>query len=239
MGEGETNEFPLIWTQPQTQTRRRVLDREKVVAAAIGVADEAGLDGLTMKAVAARLGPYSPMALYRHVHSKEGLFDLMLDAATAEIPLPGEPGGDWRDDLRTLALETRRMTSRHPWFAVLIHARPPAGPHMMRRLEFMLTVLVRQGATVGEAMTYAALVDRHVLGSALQDSEEARQERRQGLDDDARLYAAISALRELAAADGGLPHLTEWLTHPAGPTPEERFAIGLDFVLDGIAARLA
>ncbi|MEU7910138.1 TetR/AcrR family transcriptional regulator [Microbispora bryophytorum] len=236
MGEGETTAFPLIWTQQSP--RRRGLDREKITAAAIGVADEAGLDGLTMKAVAARLGPYSPMALYRHVHSKEGLFDLMLDAATAEVPLPGEPGGDWRGDLRTLALETRRMTSWHPWFAVLVHARPPAGPHMMRRLEFMLAVLVRRGATVGEAMTYAALIDRHVLGSAQQESEEARQERRQGLDDDARLYAALAALRELAAADGGLPHLTEWLTHPAGPTPEERFAIGLDFVLDGIAARL-
>ncbi|WP_182899443.1 TetR/AcrR family transcriptional regulator [Microbispora sp. H10830] len=237
MGEGETNAFPLIWTQQPP--RRRGLDREKITAAAIRVADEAGLDGLTMKAVAARLGPYSPMALYRHVHSKEGLFDLMLDAATAEIPLPREPGDDWRGDLRTLALETRRMTSRHPWFAVLVHARPPAGPHMMRRLEFMLTVLVRRGATVGDAMTYAVLIDRHVLGSALQESEEARLERRHGLDDDARLYAAIATLRELAAADGGLPHLTEWLTHPAGPTPEERFVIGLDFVLDGIAARLA
>ncbi len=237
MGEEETNAFPLIWNQPPP-SRRRALDREKITEAAIGVADEAGLDGLTMKAVAARLGPYSPMALYRHVHSKEGLFDLMLDAATAEIPLPGEPGDDWRGDLRTLALETRRMTSRHPWFAVLVHARPPAGPHMMRRLEFMLTVLVRRGATVGDAMTYAALIDRHVLGSALQESEEARLERRHGLDDDARLYAAIAALRELAAADGGLPYLTEWLTHPAGPTPDERFAIGLDFVLDGIAARL-
>lgn len=237
MGEGETNAFPLIWTQQPS--RRRGLDREKITAAAIRVADEAGLDGLTMKAVADRLGPYSPMALYRHVHSKEGLFDLMLDAATAEIQLPGEPGDDWRGDLRTLALETRRMTSRHPWFAVLVHARPPAGPHMMRRLEFMLTVLVRRGATVGDAMTYAVLIDRHVLGSALQESEEARLERRHGLDDDARLYAAIATLRELAAADGGLPHLTEWLTHPAGPTPEERFVIGLDFVLDGIAARLA
>ncbi|MEU6410057.1 TetR/AcrR family transcriptional regulator C-terminal domain-containing protein [Microbispora sp. NPDC046933] len=153
--------------------------------------------------------------------------------------MPGEPGGDWRGDLRTLALETRRMTSRHPWFAVLVHARPPAGPHMMRRLEFMLTVLVRQGATVGDAMTYAALIDRHVLGSALQESEEARLERRHGLDDDARLHAAIATLRDLAAADGRLPHLTEWLTRPAGPTPGERFAIGLDFVLDGIAARLA
>ncbi|WP_327047441.1 TetR/AcrR family transcriptional regulator [Microbispora sp. NBC_01189] len=238
MGGEETNPVPLIWTQPPPPPRRRALDREKIVAAAIRVAGEAGLDGLTMKAVAAHLGPYSPMALYRHVLSKEGLFDLMLDAATAEIPLPGDPGEDWRADLRTLALETRRMTARHPWFAVLVHARPPAGPHMMRRLEFMLTVLVQRGATVGDAMTYAALIDRHVFGSALQESEEARLERRYGLDDEVRLSAAIATLHELAAADGRLPRLTNWLAHPAGPPPEERFAIGLDFILDGIAGRL-
>jgi AcrR family transcriptional regulator len=73
------------------------------VTAAIGLADEAGAGALTMKAVAARLGPYSAMALYRYVHSKDGLVDLMLDAATAEIPRPVRPGPDWRADLEELA----------------------------------------------------------------------------------------------------------------------------------------
>ena len=104
------------------------------MTAAIGLADEAGAGALTMKAVAARLGPYSAMALYRYVHSKDGLVDLMLDAATAEIPRPVQPGPDWRADLEELAAQTRQMTRRHPWYAVLYHTRPPAGPHMMRRL---------------------------------------------------------------------------------------------------------
>ncbi len=200
--------------------------------AAIAVADEEGPAAMTMKAVAARLGPYSAMALYRYVHSKEGLVDLMLDAAAAEIPLPAGPGDDWRADLRGLALESRRMTARHPWYAVLFHTRPPAGPHGMRRLEFVLAVLAGQGASVAEAMTYAALIDRHILGSALQEAEEARYG--QGED----LYAAITTLHALAVADGRLPHLTGWLARPEGLAPDEQFGLGLDFLLDGIATHL-
>src|SRR4051812_18786511 len=121
--------IPLIWTQPPPPPRQRALGREEIVAAAIGLADEAGPPALTMKAVATRLGPYSPMALYRYVNNKDGLVDLMLDAATAEIPLPELPGRDWRADLQTLAVDTREMTARHPWYALLLHTRPPAGPH--------------------------------------------------------------------------------------------------------------
>ena len=91
------------------------LGREEIVAAAITLADEVGASGLTMKAVAARLGPCSPMALYRYVHSKDGLVDLMLDAATAEIATPARPGGDWRAELWSLARDTRAMIKRHGW----------------------------------------------------------------------------------------------------------------------------
>jgi len=235
----ESTPVPMIWTEPPPPPRQRALGREEILAAAIGLADEAGLDAMTMKAIAARLGPYTPMALYRYVHNKEGLVDLMLDAATAEIPLPAHPGGDWRVDLRTLATDTRQMITRHPWYALLIHTRPPAGPHMMRRLEFMLTVLTGRGATVAEAMTYAALIDRHIFGSGLQEAEEARLSRRYGLDDGAKLRAAMASLHDLAVADGRLPHLTGWLAEPAGLTAEEQFGLGLDFLLDGIARRLS
>lgn len=208
------------------------------MAAAIDLADEAGLDAMTMKAIAARLGPYTPMALYRYVRNKDGLIDLMLDAACAEVPLPGQPSGDWRTDLRDLARNTRQMTKRHPWYSLLVHTRPPAGPHMMRHLEFMLTVLTRNGATLREAMNYAALINRHIFGSALQEAEEARFNRRYGLDDPAKLFAALATVRDLAAADGRLPLLTGWLTRPDGATPDEQYALGLDFLLDGIARGL-
>jgi Tetracyclin repressor-like, C-terminal domain len=154
----------------------------------------------------------------------------------AQIPLPEAPGSSWRDDLADLAARTRQMIRRHPWFAVLFHTRPPAGPHQMRRTEFMLAVLTARGATAAEAMTYTALVDRHILGSGLQEAEEARMSARMGLDDQASLRAAMAGIRELAAASGRYPHLASWLARPVGPSPDEQFGLGL--LLDGIAARL-
>src|SRR3979409_1423077 len=103
---------PLIWTQPPPPPRQRSLGREEIVAAAVALADETGPAALTMKAVAARLGSYSAVALCRCVRSKDRLVDLMLDAATAEISLPARPGPDWRGDLEDLAAQTRRMTTR-------------------------------------------------------------------------------------------------------------------------------
>ena len=208
------------------------------MAAAIALADGGGPAAVTMHAVAGRLGSYTAMALYRYVYSKDGLVDLMLDAATAEVEVPAGPRPDWRADLRDLAVRTREMTGRHPWYPVLFHTRPPAGPHMMRRLEFMLQVLTGQGASIADAMTYAALIDRHIFGSGLQEAEEAEMNRRYGLDDEASLQAALAAVHDLAAAGGRYPRLAEWLARPIGPSAGEQFELGLGFLLDGIAARL-
>lgn len=125
------------------------------------------------------------------------------------------------------------MQGRHPWCALLAHTRPPAGPHLMRRLEFMLAVLTARGATLADAMTYAALVDRHVLGSGAQEAEEARYE-----PTGEAFAAALASVRDLAAADPAVPLLTAWLTNPAGPPRDAPFDLGLEFLLDGIASRL-
>ena len=137
--------------------------------------------------------------------------------------------------MRDLAIQTRLMIKRHPWYAALYHTRPPAGPHLMARLEFMLALLT--GASTAAAMTYAALIDRHILGSALQEAEEAQMSRRHGLDDAASLEDALAVVRNLAGA-GGYPRLAGWLARPAGPSADEQFGLGLGFLLDGIATRL-
>jgi Tetracyclin repressor, C-terminal all-alpha domain. len=97
------------------------------------------------------------------------------------------------------------MTRRHPWYAALYHTRPPAGPHLMERLEFMLAVLTAQGASTAEAMTYAAMIDRYILGSALQDAEEARMSREHGLDDEATLRSAMNAVHDPPPPPGACP----------------------------------
>ena len=86
-------------------------------------------------------------------------------------------------------------------------------------------------------MTYAALIDRHIFGSGLQEAEETRMSQRHGLDDDASLTATMGAVHGLAAAGGRCPLLTSWLAHPAGPSADEQFDLGLGFLLDGIATQ--
>lgn len=216
-----------IWME--NTPRQPGLDRARIVEAAILVADESGASAVTMKAVAARLGCTS-MALYRYVRNKDGLIDLMLDAVTAEIPLVP---GNWRTALHTLAQETRAMIKRHPWYAELVHTRPPAGPHQMRRLEFMLSVLSDHGATLPEAMTQAAMLDRHVYGAGLQEATEARFAL---TDNPTAFYAALTDMRERAA--GKFPKLAEWLSTPNGPSPDDQFELVLGFLLDGIATQL-
>ncbi|WP_027941326.1 TetR/AcrR family transcriptional regulator C-terminal domain-containing protein [Amycolatopsis taiwanensis] len=216
-----------IWTEPAP--RQPGLDRGRIVEAAIAVADDSGAAAVTMKAVANRLD-CTAMALYRHVGHKDGLIDLMLDAATAEIPLAE---GGWRVALHTLAWETRAMIKRHPWYAELIHTRPPAGPHQMRRLEFMLTVLTEHGATLAEAMTHAAMLDRHVYGTGLQEATEARFATAEDLT---AHYGVMAEMRERAT--GTCPNLAQWLSAPSGPSPDEQFELVLGFLLDGIATQL-
>jgi len=229
---------PLIWTQPAPRRRQSPLEREGIVRAAMAVADEGGPQALTMSAVARRLGPYTPMALYRHVMSKDGLVDLMLDAATAEIPLPSQPGPDWRADLRTVATQTWAMAKRHLWYAQLAPTRPPLGPHMMRRTEFLLRLLQGQGAEPGQAVAYAALLDRHILGNAQQVAEEHAMRHRLGLETPEQLAQAVTAARQLAE-QGGHDLLARWMSDPSGPDMDEQFDISLTFFLDGIEARLS
>jgi AcrR family transcriptional regulator len=224
-----------VWVQP---AGRRSLDRDRIVEAADAVADGAGTGGLTMAAVARRLGSYSAMALYRHVPGKEALLDLMVDHVTAEVPVPGGPGPDWRADLTALARASWAMVLRHPWYAQLVHTRPPLGPNMMRRTEFVLQVLTARGATVTDAMTYAALVDRHTFGGALQAAAELDLLARHGLEDRGALAAAIGRVRAIAEARGDTPILAGWMASPTIATPTEQFELSLGFLLDGIAARL-
>jgi AcrR family transcriptional regulator len=213
-----------VWTDPPA--RQQGLDRDRIVEAAVAVADESGAAAVTMKAVATRLGR-TPMALYRYVRNKDGLVDLMLDAAAAEIPLVPDA---WRPALRALSLASRAMIKRHPWFAELVHTRPPAGPHQMARLEFMLTTLTDHGATLPEAMTQSAMLDRHVFGVGMQEAMESRVETPE---------AVHTAMREMhARAAGRFPKLAQWLAAPSGPSPDDQFELVLGFLLDGIAAQL-
>lgn len=242
----ESTPAPPIWLLPEPPRKTRTLGRAEIVTAAMAIADEGGgAQALNMRAVATRLGSSTPMSLYRYVHSKDGLVDLMLDAAQSELDVPGSPSGDWRADLRGLGLSMWRMTRRHPWFATLVHSRPPAGPNAVRKLEFVLAVFDELGKDLATAMNFGRLLDSHVYGLAVQAAEERKMWQdndfeaendpldamRSWVGDGAadpehpRVAALTAAM--LAGADTGLP-----------TGSDAQFELGIDCLLDGIAARL-
>ena len=228
---------PLVWWLPEPpRGQQPALSREQIVRAAVKIADAEGASAATMRRVATALGSSTPMSLYRYVGSKDGLVDLMLDAACGEVDLPAEPTGDWRADLRGLALEIWAMMQRHPWYAELVHTRPPLGPNALRLTDFGLAALRMLDSTT--AMTYLATVNSLAIGTAMQAAEEHKMRRRIGIRSDDDLRAAVAPIHQQIVATGRYPHYNRWVADGARFRDEDGFALLLDILLDGIAARL-
>jgi AcrR family transcriptional regulator len=211
------------------------LDRERIVAAAVALADEGGLEAVSLRKVAARLNA-GPMRLYGYLATKEELFDLMLDAAYAEI-LPAEPAADWREALGGHAHRTRRAALRHEWLADLLGGRPALGPHSLAAGEAVLAALVGR-TDVDTALRAVETVSAYTTGAIRREVANLRAERATGL-----------TTREWQRAEG--PHLVRTLATGRYPAlsravhdgthidPATAFATGLEWVLDAVAARLA
>src|SRR5882757_2098630 len=118
-----------LWFNPPDdgESGRRSLTRERVVAEALAVISADGAQALSMRAIAARLGVV-PGALYRHVRSKEQLYDLVLDAVLAEVDCQADPGTPWVAQVAALARRLRTVLEDHPGIAALLKARDPVSP---------------------------------------------------------------------------------------------------------------
>jgi hypothetical protein len=167
------------------------------------------------------------MSLYRYVLNKDGLVDLMLDEVSAEVAVPAAPSGDWRADLRDVALSLWRMIGRHRWYAELVDTRPPFGPRTLRRAAFLMTVL--DGAGLTPAVAYASLLDNYVTGSAMSVTRELALLEQSGIGstEDLRSYAGEMADDSLAP----------WLADMPELSTDARFELGLDCLLDGFDRR--
>uniref|UniRef100_UPI0013BE8B1E TetR/AcrR family transcriptional regulator n=1 Tax=Amycolatopsis circi TaxID=871959 RepID=UPI0013BE8B1E len=209
---GDQGPTPPIWLLPEPPERGWGLGRVDIVHAAVRLADHGGAEALTMRAVAKELGASTPMSLYRYVHSKDGLVDLMLDLANSEVPTPEVPGEDWRGELTSVAVDTWAMTKRHPWYARLVHQRPPAGPNASRRTEFVLATFDRLGQDLSSALGYARLLDGYVTGQALQWAEERAMWQRNAFVDVVDVQRQARAwFGDVASEDGPYPLLVRVL----------------------------
>ena len=205
------------------------LSREQVITAAVALADEQGIEGLTMRSVAHRIGGEA-MSLYRHVANKEDLVDGMVDIVFAEIDLPAGTG--WRVAMRGRAVSARQALGRHPWAIGLMESRVRPGPANLGHHDAVLQVLLGSGFSSATATRIYNVLDSYVYGFALQE---------RGLpvgtpEQMAEVGEAI--LRQMPTDD--YPHLARVGRDliEAGFDYRGEFEFGLDLILDSLEARL-
>jgi AcrR family transcriptional regulator len=233
---------PVIWMLPDQPGRgpKPAHSREQIAAAAIAIADAEGLDAVTMRRVAAGVG-CGTMTLYRYVPAKDHLLDLMVDATAAEL-LPSGPGtGDWRADLRTMAHLMRDMLLRHPWLASLQSGRPSLGPGSLRVLEYGLGLVDHLGLDIDDMMGMFGTLTAFVRGFVVTELADQEARRRSGLD--VRQWQATMAPYIRTLMDSGkYPMFNRIIVEAKLPHsdggPDEQFSLGLEWVLDGLAAHL-
>ncbi|MFE1590114.1 TetR/AcrR family transcriptional regulator [Streptomyces sp. NPDC059402] len=223
-----------VWDRPEPPNRPVPLDRERIVAAAVALADEGGLAAVSLRKVAARLDA-GPMRLYGYISTKDELFDLMVDAVYAEI-LPGERPGDWREALRSLAHGTRRAALRHEWLADLLGGRPALGPNGLAVSEATLAALDGL-ADVDTAMRAVETVGAYFTGAIRREITDLRAERATGLSKSEWQRARGPHVTRMLAT-GRFPALAKAVYDGTHVDAEESFATGLEWVLDAVAAKL-
>ncbi|MEW5853124.1 MAG: TetR/AcrR family transcriptional regulator C-terminal domain-containing protein [Myxococcota bacterium] len=224
-----------IWRRA-AERRRAGLDGDRIAAAALRLADAEGLAAVSMRRLAAELGA-GTMSLYRHVSGRDDVVELIVDAAWGSEPPPA-PTGDWRADLRALAGRTRRILLAHPWLAFEAPTRPRFGPNALRQTEASLAIARQADQDIDRAAALLDAVMSFTFGAVQRELAERRAERNSGLTEDEWRRTIGPYLRE-ALAGGDYPHLRARVVDGADPDHAERFAFGLDRVLDGIGAWLA
>jgi AcrR family transcriptional regulator len=206
---------------------RQPLSRERVVRAAMALADAGGIDALTMRRLGDELG-VEAMSLYKHVANKDDLIDGMTDAVFAEIELPSG-ATDWRTAMRERAVSVRAALSRHPWATPLMQSRTSPGPATMRHHDTVIGTLRTAGFSVALTAHAFSALDSYIYGFALQQRSLPFETGEQM----AELAEAILAQFPAEA----YPHLAELtVQHVLQPGYDygDEFEFGLDLVLDGL-----
>ncbi|MGC7093290.1 TetR/AcrR family transcriptional regulator [Amycolatopsis lurida] len=224
----------LVWERPEPPERPAPapLSRERIVRAAIRLADADGLEAVSLRKVAAALD-VGPMRLYGYIATKEELLDLMVDAVHAEIrPV----GTGWREVLRSLAETTRRTAQQHEWLADLLGGRPQLGPNTLAGGEAVLAAM--DGVDLDTVVPAVAAVNAYVVGAVRREITEQRAERSSGMDK-RQWQTTYGPYLERTFATGRFPALATVVRDGPHLDADETFRAGLEFVLDGIEARIS
>lgn len=202
------------------------LSMERVLRAAITLADHGGIESLTMRKLAHELG-VGPMSLYYYVANKDDLLNAILDRVMSEIELPS-PGIEWKEAIRKAALSANTVLLRHRWALGLVMSPARLGPARMRFMDSLLRCLREAGFTADQTHHAYHALDGHIIGFTLwQVSIPIRKEE---LAD-----VGATVLQKLPADE--YPDLVEHVKQHLNESShggKSEFEFGLDLILDGI-----
>jgi AcrR family transcriptional regulator len=200
------------------------LSRDRVLRAAISIADEGGLEALSMRKLAQDLG-VEAMSVYYYVANKDEILDGILNFVISEFEL-AVGGPDWKAAIRRSAISAHDVLMRHPWACNLMMSVRRVAPARMRYMESLLRTLREAGFSAN--MTHHAYhaLDSHTIGSTLW---EAGYSSNKNLEDVAKTFVAKTIKEYPYLAEHAEQHITR---SKRKDVPE--FEFGLDLILDGL-----
>jgi AcrR family transcriptional regulator len=210
--------------RPTARPGRAPLNRERILRTAIELADEDGIEALTMRRLGRRLG-VEAMSLYNHAADKDDILDGVVELITAEFEVPtGRP--DWKSSIRSGACSAHEVLLRHPWASSVIESRARSGPNRLRLLDATIGVLTGAGFPMPIVIRTLMALDSHTYGFTLQEQAWA---------------FPVEAAPEMAAAlaadlPAEYPNMAAMAAFVASTQPGTilEFEFGLDLILDGL-----
>lgn len=235
-GSGDVHRsMQLLWNMRERPTRgpKPGLSLEKIVTAAIELADVDGLEALSMRAVAAKLG-VGTMSLYRYIPSKGELLDLMLDrVAVLPDDLPDTSQLSPRQLLEQMARGLWQLSMDHPWYPFVDQARPIIGPNGLANVEYVAGPLHKTGMTDQEMVLVIFTVEHFTAAAARTQISTMQAEQRTGVSNEEFWAAQEPALVE-AIESGRYPTMARLAEDSFSFTAEGVFEFGLQRLLDGL-----
>ena len=210
----------------RTEPTRQPLSRERVLRAAIALADDAGIESVTMRRLAQEVGAEA-MSLYYHVANKDDLLSGIVDIVVGEFELPS-PGSHWKAAIRRTAISAHDVLVRHPWAASLMLSGTGEIPARWRYMNAILGSLQEAGLSADVTDHAYHALDSHITGFTLWQVQIQ-------IDPEKLPDMATAFLERVPAAE--YPHLVEHVhqhLEERDPRDEGSFAFGLDLILDGL-----
>ena len=216
--------------EPESSTEPRIpLTKERVLDAAIALADESGIGSLTMRKLAEALG-VEAMSLYYHVANKDVILDGMVDQAFSEIDMSFVEL-DWRSAMRNRAISVRRVLSLHPWAISLMQSRTNPGPALLHHHDSVIGTLRQAGFSIEMTAHAFSALDAYIYGFVSQELS---------LPFDTSSADEVAAIAEAILENfptEAFPHLAELtIEHVMQPgyNYADEFEFGLDLILDSL-----